>query len=190
MHKYNSPSLTDWLVISLRWLTILGLIVSLSLHGSLGNAPILLLLGLAAWNIGMTLMAGANRCRPRHRRMSVIVDLAVVLALFWQQGGFSGPAYWAGLLPIFTAAVSFQPGSALIIAILVSLAEVGLAWLLMPSLTTLPMAGIAAIVLLIIALLLGFLGRGLTKSRPFVQPETAEKVKKVLRVNACAPSPL
>ena len=168
MHKYNSPSLTDWLVISLRWLTILGLIVSLSLHGSLGNAPILLLLGLAAWNIAMTLMAGANRCRPpvcvqpacaadaagrrtgrRHRRMSVIVDLAVVLALFWQQGGFSGPAYWAGLLPIFTAVVSFQPGSALIIAILVSLAEVGLAWLLMPSLTTLPVAGIAAIVLLI-----------------------------------------
>jgi hypothetical protein len=38
------------------------------------------------------------------------------------------------------------------------------------------MAGIAAIVLLIIALLLGFLGRGLTKSRPPVQPETAEKV--------------
>jgi hypothetical protein len=135
VHKYNSPSPTDWLVISVRWLTILGLTVSLSLHGSLGNAPILLLLGLAAWNIGMTLMAGANRCRPRHRRMSVIVDLSVVLALFWQQGSFSGPAYWAGLLPIFTAAVSFQPGSALIIAILVSLAEVGLAWLLMPSLT-------------------------------------------------------
>lgn len=178
MHTSYPSSLTDWLVISLRWLTILGLTVSLSLHASLGNAPILLLLGLAAWNIAMTLMAGANRCRPRHRRMSVIVDLAVVLALFWQQGGFSGPAYWAGLLPIFTAAVSFQPGSALIIAILVSLAEVGLAWLLMPSLTTLPMAGIAAIVLLIIALLLGFLGRGLTKSRPPVQPETAEKVKK------------
>lgn len=178
MHTSYPSSLTDWLVISLRWLTILGLTVSLSLHASLGNAPILLLLGLAAWNIAMTLMAGANRCRPRHRRMSVIVDLAVVLALFWQQGGFSGPAYWAGLLPIFTAAVSFQLGSALIIAILVSLAEVGLAWLLMPSLTTLPMAGIAAIVLLIIALLLGFLGRGLTKSRPPVQPETAEKVKK------------
>lgn len=172
MHKYNSPSLTNWLVISVRWLTILGLTVSLSLHGSLGNAPILLLLGLAAWNIGVTLMAGANRCRPRHRRMSVILDLAVVLALFWQQGGFSGPAYWAGLLPIFTAAVSFQIGSALIIAILVSLAEVGLAWLLMPSLTTLPMAGIAAIVLLIIALLLGFLGRGLT-----VEQETSEVSK-------------
>ncbi|MDO9128600.1 MAG: hypothetical protein Q7U34_01915, partial [Anaerolineales bacterium] len=178
MHKYNSPSLTDWLVISLRWLTILGLTVSLSLHGSLGNAPILLLLGLAAWNIAMTLMAGADRCRPRHRRMSVILDLAVVLALFWQQGGFSGPAYWAGLLPIFTAVVSFQIGSALIIALLVSLAEVGLAWLLMPSLTALLMAGIAAIVLLIIALLLGFLGRGLTKSRPPVQPEAPQKVKK------------
>ncbi|MDO9128598.1 MAG: GAF domain-containing sensor histidine kinase, partial [Anaerolineales bacterium] len=77
--------------------------------------------------------------------------------------------YWAGLLPIFTAVVSFQPGSVLIIAILVSLAEVGLAWLLMPSLTTLPVAGIAAIVLLIIALLLGFLGRGLT-----VEQETSE----------------
>ncbi len=184
MHKYNSPSLTDWLVTSLRWLTILGLTVSLSLHGSLGNAPIMLLLGLAAWNIGMSLMAGADRCRPRHRaqhllgRMSVFLDLLVALSLFWQQGGFSGPAYWAGLLPIFTAVVSFQIGSALIIALLVSLAEVGLAWLLLPSLTTLPMAGIAAVVLLVIALLLGFLGRGLTKSRPPVQPETAQKVKK------------
>ncbi|MDI6770543.1 MAG: GAF domain-containing sensor histidine kinase [Anaerolineales bacterium] len=183
MRNSPSPSLTDWLVISLRWLTILGLTVSLSLHGSLGNAPILLLLGLAAWNIGLSLMTGADRCRPRHRaqhllgRMSVFLDLVVALSLFWQQRGFSGPAYWAGLLPIFTAAVSFQPGSALIIALLVSLAEVGLAWLLLPSLATLPVAGIAAVALLIIALLLGFLGRGLTKNRPPVQPETPQKVK-------------
>jgi hypothetical protein len=74
--------------------------------------------------------------------------------------------------------LSFQPGNALILAILVSLAEVGLAWLLMPSLTTLPMAGIAAIVLLIIALLLGFLGRWLAKRPPPEQPETVQQVEK------------
>ncbi len=176
--RNSASSPTGWFVVSVRWLTILGLTVSLSLHGSLGSAPILLLLGLAAWNIAMTLMAGANRCRPPHRRMSVVLDLAVALALFWQQGGFSSPAYWAGLLPIFTAVVSFQIGSALIVAILVSLAKVGLAWLLMPSLLELPVAGMAAIVLLIIALLLGFLGRGLAKDRTPVQPETSEKVEK------------
>lgn len=93
MHKYNSSSLTDWLIISLRWLTLLGLTVSFSLQGNLGDASLLLLLGLASWNIAMTLIAAANRCQPPHRWMSVIVDLAVVPALFWQQGGFSGPAY-------------------------------------------------------------------------------------------------
>ena len=176
--RNSDSSLSDWFVVSVRWLTVLGLMVSLSLHGRLVNLPGLLLFALAVWNIAMTLMAGMLRLQRRHRWMSLFLDLVVALSLFWQQGGFSGPAYWAGLLPIFTAAVTFQIGSALILAMLVSLAEVGLAWLLIPSLTTLPMAGIAAVALLIIALLLGFLGRGLTKSRPPVQPETPQKVKK------------
>ena len=179
MRTSDPSSLADWFVVSVRWLTILGLTVSLSLHGSLGNAPILLLLGLAVWNIAMAVMAGTLRLQRRHRWMSFFLDLVVALSLFWQQGGFSGPAYWAGFLPMFTAAVYFYLGNAFIVAVLLSLAEIGLAWLLEPSLPTLMEAGIAASVLVIPPLLLGSLGGRLAKPPPPVQAETPEKPEKM-----------
>jgi hypothetical protein len=141
--RNSDSSLTDWFVVSVRWLTVLGLTVSLSLHGRLVSLPGMLLFALAVWNIAMTVMAGMLRLQRRHRWMGLFLDLVVALSLFWQQGGFSGPAYWAVFLPMFTAAVYFYLGKAFIVAVLPSLAEIGLAWLLKPSLPTLMKAGIA-----------------------------------------------
>ena len=59
----------------------------------------MLLFALAVWNIATTVMAGMLRLLPRHRWMSLFLDLVVALSLFWQQGGFSGPAYWAFFCP-------------------------------------------------------------------------------------------
>jgi hypothetical protein len=176
--RNSASSLTDWFVISVRWLTVLGLTVSLSLHGRLVSLPGMLLFALAVWNIAMTEMAGMLRLQRCHRWMSLFLDLVVALSLFWQQGGFGGPAYWAGFLPMFTAAFYFYLGSTFIVAVLVSLAEIGLAWLLKPSLPTLMEAGIAAAVLLIPPLLLGSLGGRLEKGAPPVQPEKPEKIEK------------
>ena len=179
MRTSDPSSLADWFVVSVRWLTLLGLTVSLSLHGRLVSLPGLLLFALAVWNIAMAVMAGTLRLQRRHRWMSLFLDLVVALSLFWQQGGFSGPAYWAGFLPIFTAGVYLYLGNALIAALLLSLTEIGLTWLLEPSLPTLMEAGIAASVLVIPPLLLGSLGGRLAKPPPPVQAETPEKPEKM-----------
>ena len=179
MRTSDPSSLADWFVVSVRWLTLLGLTVSLSLHGRLVSLPGLLLFALAVWNIAMAVMAGTLRLQRRHRWMSLFLDLVVALSLFWQQGGFSGPAYWAGFLPIFTAGVYLYLGNALIAALLLSLTEIGLTWLLEPSLPTLTEAGIAASVLVIPPLLLGSLGGRLAKPPPPVQAETPEKPEKM-----------
>ena len=179
MQSSPSSSLADWFVVSVRWLTVLGLMVSLSLHERLVSLPGLLLSALAVWNIAMTLMAGTLGLQRRHRWMSLFLDLVVALSLFWQQGVFTGPAYWAGFLPIFTAGVYLYTSNAFIVAVLLSLAEIGLAWLLEPSLPALTEAGIAAAVLLIPPLLLGSLAGRLAKPPPPVEAETPEKPEKM-----------
>ena len=59
--RNSDSSLTDWFVVSVRWLTVLGLTVSLSLHGRLVSLLGMLLFALAVWNIAMTVMAGMLR---------------------------------------------------------------------------------------------------------------------------------
>ena len=82
MRTSDPSSLADWFVVSVRWLTLLGLTVSLSLHGRLVSLPGLLLFALAVWNITMAVMAGTLRLQRRHRWMSFFLDAVVALSLF------------------------------------------------------------------------------------------------------------
>ena len=75
MRTYDTPYIADWYVVSLRWLTLLGMVVSLALGGMLGGAPVWPLIVLVMWNIAMTVIAGLNARMPYHRRISMVVDL-------------------------------------------------------------------------------------------------------------------
>jgi signal transduction histidine kinase len=177
-NEASSP-LADWFAVAIRWLAILGLAVSLSLHGRLVSLPGLLLSALAVWNLSVSAVAGMQRLHPRHRWMSLFLDAVVALALFWQQGGFNGDLYWIGFLPIFTAAVYLEFVSAFILALLLSLAELGLAWLIEPSLAALMEATVTGLILLLPALLLGALGRRLAKPPPPAEEETPAPPEKM-----------
>ncbi|MFC2028759.1 histidine kinase [Chloroflexota bacterium] len=108
MRTYETPYISDWFVISLRWLTIVGLSISLGVGNQLLNLNNLLLGGLIAWNLALTLIAGFNRRLQNHRRVILAVDLIVSVLLFWLQGGLNSPIFWVLILPVFSAAMYYE----------------------------------------------------------------------------------
>ena len=124
MHTSDSPFIADWFIVSLRWLVILGLIVSLSLGGQLLVLPNTILIGLAGWNIVLTLLAGLNFRMGRHREINLGVDLLAAGLYFIWAGGFASPAFWIILLPLITGSIYFEIWGALISACLMVFVQI------------------------------------------------------------------
>ena len=163
MRTYDSPYVADWFAISLRWIALVGLLVSLALGGGLTLAaawPIILLL---FWNVAMTFFAATNARLALHRQISLGVDVVFATIFFFLQGGLAGPAAWVAILPILTASVYFEFWGALGISILFAATQFGSIWLQTRSLTmatSLPVL-ISVAVTLALGILFGFLGRRL-----------------------------
>ncbi len=113
--------MSDWFAISLRWLMLVGLVVSLGLGGSLRLSVVWPLIVLIIWNLAMTALAGMNVRMTYHRRISTAVDLLLTAAFYQAQGGLFGPAFWAGLLPILSGSIYFEIRGAMFAALVFSL---------------------------------------------------------------------
>lgn len=163
MHTSDSPFTADWFVVSLRWLTLLGLTISLSISARLLAPANLLLVGLAVWNIALSLMAGLNYRLARHREISLAVDLLVGSLYFALAHGFYNPASWIGILPLLSAALYFELPGALIAGVLVALTQVGVTLLQAHRPTALLFAGIAAVITLLLSAAFGYLSTRLIR---------------------------
>ncbi|MBN1451325.1 MAG: GAF domain-containing protein [Anaerolineales bacterium] len=129
MRTFDTPYVADWYAVSLRWLTLLGMVASLAMGDVLlSEAPIWPLIGLVIWNLAMSVFAGLNLRFSYHRQISLAVDFLMVGAFFWLQGGVSGPVYWAGLLPILMGAIYFELLGALVVAWLFFALELASLW--------------------------------------------------------------
>ena len=159
MRTSDSPFVADWFVVSLRWLALLGLAVSLALGGQLLALPNLLLLCLAFWNIALTVLAGLNHRLARHREISLAADLLVAGLFFWLQGGFSGPAAWVAVLPVLSAALYFEMRGALVAAGVMAFVQFAVTSLVAPSLESLLIAAGAALVTLLLSGVFGYLSK-------------------------------
>jgi signal transduction histidine kinase len=115
MRTFETPYAADWFAISLRWAAILGLVVALGLGDELTAAQAWPLAVLMVWNMAMTILASMNARLWHHRHLNLAVDVVMSAVFFWVQGGLGGPASWAGLLPILTAAVYFELTGALVV---------------------------------------------------------------------------
>jgi signal transduction histidine kinase len=115
MRTFETPYAADWFAISLRGAAILGLVVALGLGDELTAAQAWPLAVLMVWNMAMTILASMNARLWHHRYLNLAVDVVMSAAFFWVQGGLGGPASWAGLLPILTAAVYFELTGALVV---------------------------------------------------------------------------
>ena len=163
MRAYDTPYTSDWFVVSFRWLIIIGLVVSLSLGSELILRNVWPLALMAAWNVAMTLMASMNLRISYHRYISLAIDLLAAGALFWEQGGFAGPAAWAALLPVLTGTMFFEFWGALIAASLSAAIQIAITSQLGYGRPGMLIAIGASLVTVLGSLLFGFLGNRLHK---------------------------
>lgn len=118
MRRFETPYVADWFATSLRWMVLVGLILSVSLRGQLGTMPIEPLMLMLIWNILMSLLAGMSmRLRKYHRQIVLGVDFLLAAIFFWVQGGLAGSSAWVGLMPILTGAIYFEIWGAFAVAI-------------------------------------------------------------------------
>ena len=70
MRRFDTPYLADWLATSLRWVVLVGLLISLSLRGELGSLPFGLLMVMLGWNILNSILAILSiRLKTNHRQI-------------------------------------------------------------------------------------------------------------------------
>ena len=163
MRTSDTPYTADWFVVSLRWLALLALTFSLALAGRLLEPANLLLLGLAIWNLLLSVLAGINFRLARHREISLGVDLLVCCLFFILSGGFNNPDWWIGVLPLLTAALYFEVFGALIAGAIVAVVQIAVTLLMARETSSLVFSVAAAVLTLAVAGMLGFLSRNFFK---------------------------
>ena len=157
MRKTDSPYTTDWFVVSLRWLFLLGITISLALGDRLSDLSNILLFGLACWNIVLTLVTGLNRRFVFHRQIILGLDILIAAAYFALVGGFASPAFWIVFLPLATSALYFEMIGALISAIVMVAVQVVATVVQTRDPAVLIFLGISSLVTFLIAGLFGFI---------------------------------
>jgi signal transduction histidine kinase len=160
MRTFDSPYIADWFAISLRWLAILGLTVSLAMGDQLLLPRNLFLVGLTAWNLTLTFIAGINRRLTYHREISLVMDLVAAGVFFFLQGGLNGPAFWVGFIPILSAGIYFELMGAVLVAFFMAILQVVSTFLQYPLQQALPISAWAVGVTLTVGLVFGLLGKG------------------------------
>jgi signal transduction histidine kinase len=182
MRASDSPFVADWFIVSLRWLVLLGLITSLSLGGQLLVLPNMLLIGLAGWNIALTILAGLNHRLRRHREISLGVDLLSAVFYFTLAGGFRSPAFWIIFLPLLTATIYFEVIGAIISASLMTIVQIGITLLQTPAPMAVLILSFSVAITCLLAGLFGYLSMRLfsTIRRTYnIQAEMKQKKQRL-----------
>lgn len=152
----------DWIAVSVRWIAILGMLVSLALHPPI---PVLVwgILGLAAaGNIWLTVLVVLRRPINGLRIWSVGVDIIITTIVFFLTGGTSGSLLWSGVLPLITAAVYYQVRGTLIVTGANLLLQGAIAWFFQPNSTTLIYMAVVLPLYLALGLLLSYFSGRIT----------------------------
>lgn len=161
MKRADSPFVTDWYVVSLRWFVLVGMTLSVAASESLASSSSLLLFGLTGWNLFLSWMAGQNRRFQNHRGWSVSIDLACAMAFFLLEGTFIGPAAWVVMIPLVSGSLYYNFKGGILAAMVMSLVEVtgGLITGKMDILAT----AIGVILTLLLGVVFGFTSQQLYK---------------------------
>ena len=157
MRTSESPFIADWFTVSLRWLFLLGLTLSLALGERLLSLTNLLLVVLACWNIGLTLLVGLDHRLPRHREISLGVDILIAGLYYALAGGFASPASWIIFLPLITATLYFELIGALIAGVLMIAVQIGVTIIETSAPMALVILGGSVFLTVVLAALFGFL---------------------------------
>jgi signal transduction histidine kinase len=178
MRTSDSPFVADWFIVTLRWLVLLGAVLSLSLGGQIMTLPNVLLLILVGWNIVMTLLAGLNRRMVRHREISLGIDLLVASLYFILSGGFASPAFWLIILPVLTASLYFDLIGSFVTAAIMSFVQIGMTLINDVAQAAILILGVSVFLTFLIAGVFGFLGMRLIQTnRKSRQSQAEDRMK-------------
>lgn len=186
----RSSLLSDWLSISLRWLTLLGITLSLAFVGELTIVVAVPLLVASVWNLWLTAWATLKRRRFAPRSLTVIVDMLVAYTLFYLSGTSSGGLGWAGLLPLMSAALFFGWMGVLVVTLANLVVQGGLVYLSYDLISVLIFLAIMLPLYIIAGLVFGFIGqrikdliqrdeRALSRSRNEAQRAERERSRSI-----------
>jgi len=182
MRTYDTPYISDWFVISLRWLTIVGLSISLAAAFPLDNFHYLLLGALIAWNLALTYMAGFNRRLQNHSKISLVIDMAFAALLFWLFGGLNSPVFWVVILPIFSAAMYFELSGALLTGVGMVLIQVSYTLLHKPGPSNYAFLAYEAVSTMAVSYGFGYIGKQIMQQLRRMHQETLDAMQEKGRI--------
>jgi signal transduction histidine kinase len=189
MRITEATILADRIVSINRWLTLIGLSVFLAWGKKFGLAAILLLSLTALWNLALSIYTLANQRLPNHSMAVIGVDGLLAALFFILTGTQDSPTFWAFLLPLFSASFYYGIQGGLIAAAAMALFEFITLLFRIPILAALTAVGFPAVVMFIVALLVGsaatYFGRQLRQRRAdeVNRIQEAERVERE-RINA------
>jgi signal transduction histidine kinase len=152
------------------------------LGGQLLILPNILLLGLAGWNLILTLLTGLNRRFPRHREICLGIDLLIAGLYFILAGGFASPAFWIIILPLFAAGLYFELVGAIIAASLMLIIQIGMTIFQPLAPASLLTLGISGFFTFLIAGTFGYLSMRLTQTNRLSRQSLSEAQQKKQRL--------
>lgn len=182
MKSSDSPFVTDWFAVSLRWLVLLGAVISLALTGGILAIPNTLFFILVFWNLTLTLLAGMNTRMKYHREACLGVDLLVAVVYFVVSGGFAHPLWWLGILPVFTAALYFEWRGILVTVPLMIIVQVVVTLNQSDDASNLLFPIGSGILLILISILFGFLGVRLVHTLHNIRQAQLDAQREKLRI--------
>ncbi|MEJ2353403.1 MAG: GAF domain-containing sensor histidine kinase [Anaerolineales bacterium] len=163
MHREGTPFVVDSLAISIRWLTLFGLSVSLITQGRFSTDLALVFLAAGLWNFLLMVLAILNRRLTTSEAFIVLLDLLFANLLFPLSGYLNSSLGWAGLLAIFSAAMYFDARGLLWVILLSVLTLGGQAVLFSPTMEALAYIGILVLLFLVLGFTFNFLRGKLTR---------------------------
>ncbi len=182
MRKSDSPYIADWFVVSLRWIVIVGLILSLAISGGILTSSIYLLVLLIIWNVSLTYLSGVNKRLTHHRELSVGFDASFAALFFISNGGFSSPVFWVVLLPILTSTIYFEWKGVLAISGVMALVEIifTLGQGISPQVVAFTL--VAALLTLGLGALFGYISNNMIRDFRHMRNQTIEERERQQRV--------
>ncbi len=113
MRRFETPYVADWFAVSIRWIVLVGIIISLGLRGQVNAVSLTVPALMLLWNAVLSILAGLSIRVRYHRQIALAVDFTLAAVFFWMQGGLASASAWIALYPILTGAVYFEAWGAL-----------------------------------------------------------------------------
>ena len=157
MDKPSTTALSDWVVLTARWVFIIGVGIWLAFEEQIDVAVLAILGAAVLGNVLATVVVVANHTSNNFRLICALGDFAFAQSLFYLSLGTGNELTWVGILSVVSASVFFQWPGAVLGVVLNTAVQGALAYQVAPLSDVLLLVGIWSVVYLAVGLAMAFL---------------------------------